>query len=868
MKHIQKKISLEQFKSRMPSIVSAYNLTDELNMFDGSSYPYSNYNMIPTNILWNYGAYSGKYVSYNTVVSWFHFYKDYYNGLSTKDKCPISYRNYVEYFNNDVECPLTIEECQDLDTKFEAIGGKEGYNYMCTTLFPRFIINQEMIDAWGDTSYNIDDLLSIWKTDTLYVNDIINWIGWFDERTQYQELTSCNIENIDCCDCEEYFQRGGNYMHNTLKEYLSNLQDKLQEYNESYVDYYDQLVEAHKQLAKTNDQELIDNIRELIDKVAAINLFVYISNSIDNMGEFSIFSEEWEGGVDYSSSYSTSGVVVSYNGNDWITNDNSKGYMYSDTYKEFYFGTESGMNLDEKELYNDGNNNITIGKNKESFIRQIKQYQGNNVQEFTPHFSSYAYTKDGHFVKDPTKEKMAEKYMLNRTENGCFIINNTIYEVLKISEYIFHKNAYYEVLYDASNNPYCIIDNRKHFGVYNEDNDTYLIENEDILTDGFFIDYNNNLLLIENDKVTINGISYPKIVSYINMNNKLVMFNDSYQTVIYRYSDDENSQLELVETNNIIGTYGNDYGYSSDEILVYVDYIVYDSQYITGYTESKLSSLFSDDIVMYDAIGNKLPGLLRKEDKKYVEPSEGEWLDIFYKPMNMSHLSKEDENKCWGNIIEELLFYYEDKNGNIIGETKIAYSISSNTYSSSLEAISECIEKKNVLEKEDKIGKKYGYLSDLKCDIKYHMGATFTYDGKSVTIDDSGVTYIDTVSLIPSKCYYYISPTFCYELNYYDLQWEYINYNNNDYNNKLMSVHKAKFIIPTMTNDNDYGFTAFPLLREEYKFGTSSLENIKTDIYIDRGTSRAIDSHLKLMEVHSMESLENYGNSSFNIIKN
>lgn len=849
MKYIQKKISLEQFKSRMPSIISAYNLTDELNVFDGTSYPYSNYNMIPTNILWNYGIYNGKYMSYNTIVSWFHFYQNYYNGLNIKDKCPISYRNYVEYFNNDVECPLTIEECQDLDTKFEAIGGKEGYNYMCTTLFPRFIINQEMIDAWGDTSYNIDDLLSIWKSDTLYINDIINWIGWFDERTQYQELSSCNIEDVDCCDCEEYFQRGGTYMHNTLKDYLSNLQDKLKEYNET--------------------EQLED---------AAINLFVYISNSIDNMGEFSIFSEEWEGGVDYSSEKSSpffsegwsGGTVVSYDGNDWITNDNSKGYMYSDTYKEFYFGTESGMNLDEKELYNDGNNNITIGKNKESFIRQIKQYQGNNIQEFTPHFSSYAYTKDGHLVLNPDKNKMAKRYKLNNNKDGYIVINNNVYEVLAISEYINYKNAYYEVLYDASNNPYCFIDNRKHFGIYDEDNDAYLIENKDILTNGFFIEYNNNLLLIENNRAIISGISYPIIVSYINMDNRLVMFNKSYQTVIYNYTDNENSELELVETNRIIGSYGNDYGYNSDtnEILVYADYTTYNYDYITGYTESKLSSLFSDEIVIYDTIGNKLPGLLKKDGDRYIEPSEGEWLDIFYKPMNMSHLSKEDENKCWGNIIEELIFYYEDKNGNIINDTEVSFSIYGDRYSSSLEAINECIEKKNELEAEDNIGEKYGYLSKLKCDIKYHMGASFTYDGKSVTIDESGVTYIDTVSLIPSKCYYYVSPTFCYELNYYDLQWEYINYNNNDYNNKLMSVHKAKFIIPTMSNDNDYGFTAFPLLREEYKFGTSSLENIKTDIYIDRGTSRAIDSHLKLMEVHSMESLENYGNSSFNIIKN
>jgi tetratricopeptide (TPR) repeat protein len=50
------------------------------------------------------------------------------------------------------------------------------------------------------------------------------------------------------------------------------------------------------------------------------------------------------------------------------------------------------------------------------------------------------------------------------------------------------------------------------------------------------------------------------------------------------------------------------------------------------------------------------------------------------------------------------------------------------------------------------------------------------------------------------------------------------------------------------------GFAFAPLCREEYKLGISLNEKIESDIYINRGTARAIDYHLRLMEAKSLES--------------
>ena len=64
------------------------------------------------------------------------------------------------------------------------------------------------------------------------------------------------------------------------------------------------------------------------------------------------------------------------------------------------------------------------------------------------------------------------------------------------------------------------------------------------------------------------------------------------------------------------------------------------------------------------------------------------------------------------------------------------------------------------------------------------------------------------------------------------------------------------------------GLQVFPTFREEYKLGNSIIENIDSDIYIDRGINAAYERHLKLGEVTSLEALEQYGNGYFKIMEN
>ena len=57
-----------------------------------------------------------------------------------------------------------------------------------------------------------------------------------------------------------------------------------------------------------------------------------------------------------------------------------------------------------------------------------------------------------------------------------------------------------------------------------------------------------------------------------------------------------------------------------------------------------------------------------------------------------------------------------------------------------------------------------------------------------------------------------------------------------------------------------------PSIRQEYKFGISSLQSVDSDIYIDRGINAAFEKHLKLGEVSTMEDLTQYSNGFFKIM--
>jgi len=300
----------------------------------------------------------------------------------------------------------------------------------------------------------------------------------------------------------------------------------------------------------------------------------------------------------------------------------------------------------------------------------------------------------------------------------------------------------------------------------------------------------------------------------------------------------------------------------SDNVL-YVhqnDYVVYNNKLLSGKTESKLSCFLSANLEV-DNIGNKLPGLLQESNK------DKSWLTLPYKPKTIVHITTENENKVWCDYLESITFYYSDSFGNRLVSREYDDNLDINSVESILK------EELSELTNDDMFGSEHFLVSDLKCEFKYHMGciinrkknADGTYD-YSIESGNSGVTYYDNVTLMKKQCEFYLNNTSFYMMNYYDMIFETKNYTDDTYGHNV-TVPIAKFICQMNSFDND-NYVNFPLIREEYKLGSSSHEKIESDIYINRGTARAIDNHIKLMEVRSLESLEQYGNGYFKIIKN
>ena len=260
------------------------------------------------------------------------------------------------------------------------------------------------------------------------------------------------------------------------------------------------------------------------------------------------------------------------------------------------------------------------------------------------------------------------------------------------------------------------------------------------------------------------------------------------------------------------------------------------------------------------------------------------WLTLPYKPKTIVHITRENDvdtegvesgegeevkkEKIWCDYLESITFYYSDSFGNRLAFVEYDY------YKDDVGSIESELKKQlSGSTSDDTFGSEHFLVSDLKCEFKYYMGCVIiskkkadgTYD-YSIEDGNSGVTYYDNVTLMKKQCEFYLNNTSFYMMNYYDMIFETKNYTDDTYGHNV-TVPISKFICKMNSFDND-NYVNFPLIREEYKLGSSSHEKIESDIYINRGTARAIDNHIKLMEVRSLESLEQYGNGYFKIIKN
>ena len=598
-----------------------------------------------------------------------------------------------------------------------------------------------------------------------------------------------------------------------------------------------------------------------------INIPILFTNTIDDLGEFSIFCGEWEEGVKYQE-----GDIAIYDDEIWLKNNQGYGSEYVEEYKELIFSTSEWTN------YTDANLSANTNTDTKYSVKNGRIFYGNDVNA----------------------DNMADKYDIisNDDDLGFYVVNNNIFKPFK-SEYIIYADKTTTITNEIPilvqncdnfiqlNMKYCYIKGQKIFSKTDDGTNHYFIIDEpykkeegkdykdkyDVISEGIFIEINGEIIQVDNNQIIVNNITYNKINSYsIIEGKKYFISNDNFITFKRNPEGTEytlnviNTDLGAKEINANKDTIG--YNIKDNKVYVYKPYNEYSTSKISGYTESKLSSLlnyrrFKDDM------GNELPGALKEgEDGFIVSPKEGDVLEIPYKVGNVSDLTVieyDEDGKTpktfFGNILTNITYY------DTTGETKTKIENSS---------------------KLEEIFNKTDEIHNVSCELEYQMGAIFTKNENEFCVISDGVRYKDTVSVTKETCDYKLDDVSSFILYYYKFEYYNTFDKYNEYCDAYVKTNKSYFehdlIFNEETEDEENenedeckktniyraehdGMIYAPVFREEYKIGSSSLENIQSDIYIDRGFSSSFERHLNLLSVKSMEALENFGNGFYNIIE-
>lgn len=300
-------------------------------------------------------------------------------------------------------------------------------------------------------------------------------------------------------------------------------------------------------------------------------------------------------------------------------------------------------------------------------------------------------------------------------------------------------------------------------------------------------------------------------------------------------------------------------------------------------TESKLKN-FLDRKRTYDVLGNDMNGVYIETDNKAQPNEDGEYLDLPYHIYNISDVEQTDEiymfdnekkYKLFGNILTSIKIYLKSSTNKIIEE----YEINENNWSDNQTHIDKIKELYNIANELP------SYSSTTLCDgnvyaeFKYIMGTTIMLSG---TTDEchyiwdetnhpyEGVFYTDIKIINRESIIFNTSKSSSYVVYYWKLEpYTTKTVLNTTLNTAIeYDIAECYYYLYNQENESSDNLPMMqvPTTRLEYKLGTSSRQRVESDVFVTRGVSSAFEKYLALGTIQTFEALENYQNSSFNII--
>lgn len=974
-------------------------------------------------------------LSFENLSKWYYFFNEYYNLLKQYGHCNRVYTSAEDYYNYESLTKYTDqmkygsdkETYLNLDIEFANKGGKvevltfnkdtSVYSAMTPTQAHDECKNDRMamVDVYdiGFFKWICDNVVpsfiipmkykDYWEKDRLFYPDVIKWLAWFKDRMidhksyetngKFEEgkdgeldTWECKSQTIeDCCDCEEYFNRGGKRIYDEMKKWYDDVQQRI-----------------------LDVKSIVDGNKNCF--IPTVILPTELQLSIDDLGEKSIFSTDYELGKDYRVAHygdsantyggtvqTIDGVPMYFSG---ACQNNGLGFTFNPDYMEKYVSScmtcgyegvfaeicpkcgdrhikQISYDPDRKENIEDAWTSYTERYITHEYCcdgecENCSEKYDNRGEFYVSAVTYFAYNDENvkytssasseSTAKEDLEAQMCKKYPLTLRKNGWILIDNELYPVNEIEHATYDKankylgNKKYMIFREkGTSTPYTFINGQQIYAEFYEPRNKFyfpFFKKPDASVDGrtfnfndyiqfdrntlgqkmYYINYSDNAYEVTGNTLTMNNAEYYRISGYSTDNASNMLY--------YTYDSEIRSgdTIDLVPSDVAVLSSSTEYFDNKPFIKVTCPFEVelYSADEINGRTVSKLADLRLYD-VLTDDIGNDIDGIypINTAEIMNYQPPEGTELEPLYQVGNTTNIARfsktvddldniegnEPKNYFVGDIIKEMKFYYKEYDETIPEETIVDILLESgDTYSikvkgkyidttvtsgyTSLSAITASTKAKVELEEDET--ETHVFYNDIFCDVTYYIGATLRRkNGENYNlcyedqINNYGVEYVETVQFVKENREYYLRkpqninnvipsrvndvlrhsisyPIYVYKMeqslehvydSQYDSSYE-VPMANFRFDINIFSGNGDTFsqkYSEDMAKHND--LQVFPTFREEYRFGVSVIENVDSDIYIDRGINAAFEKHLKLGEVTSLEALEQYGNGYFKIME-